>query len=117
MPAPHATKKARSDLRWYAAESTLAQKDWEQGEIAALEKRLDFLEPRLPDAPDLRSFEWYHLKRLCRLDMSTLPGHSAPVRYVVFSPDGKLLASASGSYGEPGRSKSGMSRRARSDFA
>ena len=42
-------EKARSDLRWYAAESTLAQRDWEQGEIAALEKRLDFLEPRSPN--------------------------------------------------------------------
>ncbi len=98
-------EKARSDLRWYAAESTLAQKDWEQGEIASLEKRLDVLEPRSPEQPDLRSFEWYHLKRLCRLDMSTLAGDSAPVRCVAFSPDGKLLASASGNFGQPGEIK------------
>ena len=98
-------EKARSDLRWYAAESTLAQKDWEQGEIASLEKRLDVLEPRSSDTPDLRSFEWYHLKRLCRLDMSTLPGHSAPVYCVAFSPDGKRLASASGNFGQPGEVK------------
>jgi WD40 repeat protein/tRNA A-37 threonylcarbamoyl transferase component Bud32 len=98
-------KKALSDLRWYAAESTLAQKDWEEGELASLERRLDALEPHEPDAPDLRGFEWYHLQRLCRLDMRTLTGHAAPVRCVAFSPDGKLLASASGTYGQPGEIK------------
>jgi eukaryotic-like serine/threonine-protein kinase len=98
-------KKALSDLRWYAAESTLAQKDWEEGELASLERRLDVLEPHEPDAPDLRGFEWYHLQRLCRLDMRTLPGNNTPVRCVAFSPNGKLLASASGNYGQPGEVK------------
>ena len=41
-------EKARSDLRWYAAESTLAQKDWEDGELVSLERRLDALEPARP---------------------------------------------------------------------
>ncbi len=99
------TEKARSDRRWYAAESTLAQKSWEEGEFAALERRLDVLKPHEPDAPDLRSFEWYHLQRLCRLDMRTLLGHAVPVRCVAFSPDGRLLASAAGNYGQPGEVK------------
>ncbi len=99
------TEKARSDRRWYAAESTLAQKDWQEGELASLERRLDVLKPHEPGAPDLRSFEWYHLQRLCRLDMRTLLGNTAPVRCVAFSPDGRLLASAAGNYGQPGEVK------------
>ena len=98
-------EKTRSDLRWYAAESTLAQKEWEEGELALLEQRLGGLKPHSPDAPDLRAFEWYYLQHLCRLAMRTLPGHSAPVYCVAFSPDGKLLASASGNYGQPGEVK------------
>jgi hypothetical protein len=95
-------EKARSDLRWYAAESTLAQKDWQEGELASLERRLEGLEPHGPGAPDLRGFEWYHLQRLFRLDMQTLPAHTAPVRCVAFTPDGRLLASAAGNYGQSG---------------
>jgi WD40 repeat protein/tRNA A-37 threonylcarbamoyl transferase component Bud32 len=98
-------EKARSDLRWYAAESTLAQKDWQEGEFASLQRRLDVLEPHEPDAPDLRGFEWYHLRRLGRLDMRTLPGHAVPVRCVAFSPDGKRLASAGGNFGQAGEVK------------
>jgi WD40 repeat protein len=98
-------EKARSDRRWYAAESTLAQKDWEEGEFTSLQRRLDVLKPHEPDAPDLRGFEWYHLQRLCRLDMRTLAGHAAPIRCVAFSPDGKRLASAGGDYGQPGEVK------------
>ena len=37
--------------------------------------------------------------------MHTLPGHAAPVRCVAISPDGTLLASASGNYGQPGEVK------------
>ncbi len=98
-------EKARSDVRWYAAQTTLAQKDWEEGELASLQQRLDLLAAHSPDAPDPRGFEWYHLQRLCRLDMRTLPGHSAPVRCVTFSRDGKLLASAGGDYGRSGEVK------------
>ena len=94
--------KARSDIRWYAAESTLAQRDWQEGQLASLERRLGVLVPHEPGAANLRGFEWYYLKRLCRLEMRTLPGHDAPVRCVAISPDGKLLASASGNYGRSG---------------
>jgi eukaryotic-like serine/threonine-protein kinase len=98
-------EKKRSDRRWYAAEINLAHTDLEAGEIASLERRLDVFESREPDAPDLRGFEWYHLRRLCRLEMLTLPGHIVPIRSVAFSPDGRRLASAGGIYGKTGEVK------------
>ncbi len=45
------------------------------------------------------------MRRLCRLEMLTLPGHVVPVRGVAFSPDGRRLASAGGNYGESGEVK------------
>jgi WD40 repeat protein/serine/threonine protein kinase len=98
-------ERVRSDRRWYAAELNLAQKAWQEAQIAACQQRLAAFEPQGPESQDLRGFEWYYLQHLCRLDMATLPGHSAPVRCVAFSPGGKLLACGSGSYGQPGEVK------------
>jgi WD40 repeat protein len=42
---------------------------------------------------NLRQWEWYYLKRLCRVDPVVLPD-KAEVNCVAFSPDGELLASA-----------------------
>jgi serine/threonine protein kinase/class 3 adenylate cyclase len=44
---------------------------------------------------EFRNWEWGRLRLLCHLDMMTLKGHSAPVFSVVFSPDGKWIASGS----------------------
>ena len=45
--------------------------------------------------PGLRQWEWYYLKRLCRLDPVILRD-KAEVNSVAFSPDGERLASAGG---------------------
>jgi WD40 repeat protein/tRNA A-37 threonylcarbamoyl transferase component Bud32 len=98
-------EKARSDRRWYAAEMGLAQKDWEEAQVVSLQQRLAVFEPQDSEAPDLRSFEWYYLQHLCRLDLRTLAAHTLPIRSIAYSPDGRWLASAAGEFGKPGEVK------------
>jgi WD40 repeat protein len=48
-----------------------------------------------PGQADLRGFEWYHLWRLGVAELATFADSTGPANAVAFSPDGKLLASAS----------------------
>src|SRR5439155_1441509 len=48
----------------------------------------------MPGQEDLRGFEWYYLWRQCHSDLFTLR-HTNWIGSVAFSPDGKLLATAS----------------------
>jgi len=83
-----------------------AQQALEAGNLVGATTLLDAHRPRSPGqstlnsqpltSDDLRGFEWYYLKNLCRGDETyTFRGHQAAVLSVAISPDGKLLASAS----------------------
>jgi hypothetical protein len=78
----------------YAAHMNLGHQAFETANIIRV---LDLLNQHvpLPGREDLRSFEWYYLSQLCHADRLTLPSHEGGVTSVAFSPDGKLLASAS----------------------
>jgi WD40 repeat protein/serine/threonine protein kinase len=80
--------------RFYASQMNLAMQAWQAGEVPRV---LELLEGQRPGAgePDLRSFEWYYLWRLCNSGRQLfLHGHTRAVLTVAFSPDGKQLASA-----------------------
>jgi len=72
----------------------LAKQAWDEASVGRALDLLDLQRPQ-PGRPDLRSFEWFYLDRLCHSDLLTLKGHTDDVSDVAFSPDGKRLASAS----------------------
>jgi WD40 repeat protein len=79
----------------YPADIGAAHRAWQAGN---LKQARELLARYLPQEgqEELRGFEWYFLWDQCRpLETRTLAGHSGWVYCVTFSPDGKLLASAS----------------------
>jgi len=86
------TKAAReqADANLYVAQMNLAHRAWEDGRVARVLELLRAQEPRRPDQPDLRGFEWYYLRGLCHRDRLTVRGQSG----VAFSPNGLLFAAA-----------------------
>jgi WD40 repeat protein len=79
-------------LRLYAQRINLAQRAWERGDLTGTREMLESLRPG-PGQPDIRGFEWYHLRHLCRGGRLTFH-HDGPVRAAVCSPDGRTLATA-----------------------
>jgi WD40 repeat protein/serine/threonine protein kinase len=85
--------EARAHL--YAAHMNVAQSAWENGDVALTQELLDLYRNLQPGQRDLRGWEWYYQDRLCHGDLRTLKGHTDRVMCVVYSPDGRRLASAS----------------------
>jgi WD40 repeat protein len=94
----------------YVLQMSLAQRDWEAGNIALLQQRLSETRPELTGGEDLRGFEWYYWQQvLARFqflhlfagehrfagDLAAFQGHSGAVTGVAFGPDGRRVASGS----------------------
>src|SRR5262249_25271397 len=80
-------------LHLYVATLRLAQQSWKDRHALRVLDLLDELRPTRPEDKDSRGFEWYYLQRLCRQAVRVLRGHTAAVRGLAFSRDGRHLAS------------------------
>jgi WD40 repeat protein/tetratricopeptide (TPR) repeat protein/cell division protein FtsB len=96
IAAGHLAKRREQETRrlLYVSRMNRAHRSIHDGDVS---NALQLLEAQVPgpDEEDLRHWEWYYLKRLCRSDLFTLKGHTSHVWGVAFSPDGKLMVSGS----------------------
>jgi WD40 repeat protein len=87
--AEHREQEAQRHL--FAAQMSLAQQAVDAGQFGRAVRLLETHRPQ-PGAPDLRSFEWRYLSRLCRRGlMKTIEWGEAPSRAIAFTPDGQSL--------------------------
>jgi WD40 repeat protein/tRNA A-37 threonylcarbamoyl transferase component Bud32 len=78
----------------YAAQVTLALRDWQDANLPAVKRHLEQTRPPAGKT-DLRGFEWYYVDRLRHSEARALKGHNDFVYSVVYSRDGGRVASAS----------------------
>jgi WD40 repeat protein/serine/threonine protein kinase len=92
-----AKNRAQAALRreWresYFRRIALAYHEYRAGRVDRASQVLDECLPREEGQDDLRGFEWYYLKRLCRGPLLTVHGYPGFGGWAALSPDGKRLA-------------------------
>jgi Tol biopolymer transport system component/tRNA A-37 threonylcarbamoyl transferase component Bud32 len=92
--------KAQTELaeqRLYDVSMNLVQRYWEDRHSDLARLGLVELMPANQGGIDRRGFEWFYWQRKVS-SLTTLKGHTNFIHSLVFSPDGKRLASASGDF-------------------
>jgi WD40 repeat protein/serine/threonine protein kinase len=83
------TEHTRSEWRLYASQIALAQREWEDADVGHARDVLDSCRP------DFRGWEYHYLRTLFDKNQRTFRGHHHAVYSIVFSPDGRRIASGS----------------------
>jgi WD40 repeat protein/serine/threonine protein kinase len=76
----------------YEQAIALAYHEWQNGNPGRAEQLISACRP------EFRGWEWDYLHRLCHSDRRTLAAHAAPLHNLAYSPDGRLIAGATGWY-------------------
>src|SRR5262249_9059797 len=82
-------QKLRAEVARHAIQMDLALRAWREHDVARATAILDEVPKEFK-----QTWEYDHVRSLC-WPKATLQGHTGPVLSVVFSPDGKRLASGS----------------------
>jgi WD40 repeat protein/serine/threonine protein kinase len=88
-----AAARADAENRLYASEIAQASLDLAASQSLNAERILEFCRQR---DPDRCHWEWHYLKRQCQRHVLSFAGHTQPITWLAYSPDGKMLASCSG---------------------
>jgi WD40 repeat protein/tRNA A-37 threonylcarbamoyl transferase component Bud32 len=84
-----------ANRRAYISDMRLLRDVWLRNDIGRARDLLAAQLPTMAGGEELRGWEWYWWNRVLHNEKLTLRGHAEAVTSVVFSPDGKRLASAS----------------------
>jgi ECF sigma factor/WD domain, G-beta repeat len=84
---------ARARERAYLSDVRLLPRAWEDSSWIRFCELLNGQRPARTDNVDVREFEWHYWRRAAKA-FGILGTHNSSVRYVCFSPNGKLLAGA-----------------------
>jgi WD40 repeat protein/serine/threonine protein kinase len=79
----------------YISRVNRAQHEWGANNIEQAEELLKLC------PPTMRGWEWFYVRRLCNLDLTTYLGHRRHVWSVAFSPDGTRVVSGAGADAGP----------------
>jgi eukaryotic-like serine/threonine-protein kinase len=85
----------RADRYLYFSRINLAERAWQEAQIARMDELLEQTLPEHTGGEDFRGFERDYLLRLRQASFLTLNGHTNTVWSVAFSPDGQRIASGS----------------------
>jgi WD40 repeat protein len=94
--------EARRNL--YIAHINLAQRAWDDANVARARELLQRQTPIQTGGHDLRGFEWHYLQRLCySADLTLSAANREPFWTVAFSPDGTRVAAGAGDFFRSGK--------------